>query len=263
MNILSNNTINIAVPGNNLGSSVNVTAASTNINSTVSISLNATNSGADIGMNAADAITLGAGNAINLNATNAGADIILTANDSINLVAPRVLINGSPSTSLSFFYQWNGAEQAINGNGTLGDGSFLGWDTTLYQTPGYGSRFNAPDTSTWICPVAGVYLVTVNLLCNLQNAINGMSVDLIKLSGGVTSRVGCQMRPAGYKATTAPPSPADLPMYQTAAGVLVGTFYTPLAVNDGLRLNGGTFSPGGFLYVQPMSTWSLQYIAAQ
>jgi hypothetical protein len=255
MNILATNTINIAVPGNNLGSTVNITSASTNINSTVSLSLNATSTGGDISINADDTI--------NLNATGSGADITLTANDAINLVAPRVLINGSPSTSLTFFYQWNGAEQAINGSPTLGDGSFLGWDTTLYQTPGYGSRFNAPDTSTWICPVAGVYLVTVNLLCNLQNAINGMSVDLLKLSGGVTSRVGCQMRPAGYKATTAPPSPADLPFYQTQAGALVGTFYTQLAVNDGLRLNGGTFSPGGFLYVQAMSTWSLQYVAAQ
>lgn len=275
MNIAANNTINIAVPDSNLGSSVNITSASTNINSTVSLSLNATASGADIAINAADAITLNGGNSININATGAGSDIflnatavggavVITATSSINLVAPTVSINANRIIPISFYYQCGGAEQPIAGNNTLGDGSFLGWQTTLYQTPGYEGRFNLPETSKWICPVAGVYLVTVNLLCNQQNATGSTPVVLVKLpAGGGISQVGGQITPAGYRATSSPPTPSDLPFYQLTAGTICMTFYVPLAVNDGLRMTGGIGATGGFLYVQPASTWSLQYVAAQ
>jgi len=236
INLNGNNTINIAVPTADAGSVVNITGSTTSITSSVAISLNATGTGADISINAAD---------------------------SINLNAPQVLINGGLIALPSFYYQWNGATQDINGSTTLGSGSFLGWDTTLYQTPGYGPRFASPDLSFWIAPVAGVYFVTVNLICNLQNATAGMSIDLLKVpaSGGL-SRVGAQMRAPGYQPTSSSP-PSNLPFFQTQSGTLCGTFYTQLLANDRIYMCGGTFHPGGFLYVQPGSTWSIQYVAAQ
>jgi hypothetical protein len=104
----------------------------------------------------------------------------------------------------------------------------------------------------------------VNLLCNQQNATGSTPDVLVKLptTGGVF-QVGCPITPAAYRATTAPPSPSDLPFFQLSAGTICGTFYVPLAVGDGLRMTGGQNTSGGFLYVQPPSTWSLQYVAAQ
>jgi hypothetical protein len=120
------------------------------------------------------------------------------------------------------------------------------------------------DTSLWLCPVAGVYLVTVTLLCNQQNATGSTPVVLVKLptTGGVF-QVGCQITPPGYVATTPPPGPDNLPFFQTQAGTICVTYYVPLAVGDGLRMTGGLNATGGLLYVQPQSTWSLQYVAAQ
>lgn len=235
MNIGANSSINLYTPPN-APTQINLTSSVINLNCAVSI---------------------------NLGATTAGANINLNAANSINLNAPQVLINGGLISLPSFFYQWNGVQQDIDGNATLGSGSFLGWDTTLYQTPGYGSRFISPDITAWVCPVAGVYFVTVNLICNLQNAAGGMSVDLLKVpAAGGLSRVGAQMRVAAYQPQSSSPT-SNLPFFQTQPGTVCGTFYINLAVNDKLYMCGGTFDPGGFLYVQPQSTWSLQYVAAQ
>ena len=264
MNVEATNNINLLIPPTNPASAIGITANAVNItgNNTIAISAPESNPSSGIGLTATT-ISINAASAINMNATGTSADITLNAVDSINFNAPRVLINGGLITPPTFYYQWNGAEQAIDGNPNLGDGSFLGWDTTLYQSPGYGNRFAPGDITFWICPVPGIYHVTVNLLCNLQNATAGMSIDLLRFpaSGGI-ARVGTQMRPAGYQPTSSSP-PSNLPFYQSAAGVICGTFYTQLVTNDRLMMCGGTFDPGGFLYVQPNSTWSIQYVAAQ
>jgi hypothetical protein len=189
----------------------------------------------------------------------------ITAGSTINLNAPQVLINGGLISNPSFFYQLGGSEQGINGNATLGSGTFVGWNNTLYNSPGYGGRFVPPDITFWICPVSGVYQVTVNLICNQQDARGSTPVALIKVptSGAPISRVGAQITPPGYQASNGAPSPTYFPFFQTRAGSICGTFIVPLVANDKLYMCGGQNADGGLLYVQPSSTWSLQYVAAQ
>ena len=203
---------------------------------------------------------------LNSNITGPSDGILnITAGSTINLNAPQVLINGGLISNPSFFYQLGGSEQAINGNNTLGSGSFLGWNTILYQSPGYAGRFVSPDTTFWICPVAGVYQVTVNLICNQQDARGSTPVALCKLpaNGSPVSLVGAQITPPGYQPNSNTSPPIYYAFVQLRAGSLCGTFITPLAANDKLYMCGGQNADGGVLYVQPSSTWSLQYVAAQ
>ena len=206
----------------------------------------------------------------NTGATNiTGADITLTGTASISINAPQVLINGGLNTNPVFYYQLGGtSDVGVNGNSTLGSGSFVPWLTTLYQSPGFGNRFLSGGALTnvgWTCPTNGVYLINISMLTYLQNATGGASLDIVRLPGGSSPvvKVGSCISNPGFQASSGGVGPTYYEMYQRSKGSFSASSYVQLSAGDILYVNGGQYQTAGLLYVDPQSTWSIQYVSPQ
>lgn len=117
----------------------------------------------------------------NMNVT-AGGNLTFAANGSITLDADSVNINGSAfPTALVWVYAM-GTDQYINMNPNPFSGTFVAWNTTIYENPTYTGRLTSNNT-TWIAPATGWYSFTVTLQAQSQDNASYLSMELVQVPG--------------------------------------------------------------------------------
>jgi hypothetical protein len=102
-----------------------------------------------------------------------------------------------------------GTDQFINMNGSPFSGTYVAWNTVIYENPQYTGRFLS-GPNTWYAPLSGWYSITITLTGQAQDNTNYLSMEAVQVpgsGGGTTSSIGLLLYPwmavyAGGKLST-------------------------------------------------------------
>ena len=158
-----------------------------------------------LGPNGAGITTDGGGNV----AFGTPGDLTFTAAGNIILSASTVQINGTIIPSALVWAYAMGTDQFINMNGSPFSGTYVAWNTVIYENPQYTGRFLS-GPNTWYAPLSGWYSITITLTGQAQDNTNYLSMEAVQVpgsGGGTTSSIGLLLYPwmavyAGGKLST-------------------------------------------------------------
>lgn len=158
-----------------------------------------------LGPNGAGITTDGGGNV----AFGTQGDLTFTATGSIILSGSSVQINGTIIPSALVWAYAMGTDQFINMSGSPFSGTFVAWNTVIYENPQYTGRFLS-GPNTWFAPISGWYSITITLTGQAQDNTSYLSMEAVQVpgsAGGGPTSIGLLLYPwmavyAGGKLST-------------------------------------------------------------
>jgi hypothetical protein len=124
-------------------------------------------------------------------------DLTFTAAGNIILSASSVQINGTPIPSALVWAYAMGTDQFINMSGSPFSGTFVAWNTVIYENPQYTGRFLSGPNS-WYAPLSGWYSITITLTGQAQDNRNYLSMEAVQVpgsAGGGPTSIGLLLYP--------------------------------------------------------------------